>query len=174
MKQPLPCIALAIISAILFCGAAASQEAIPTGGPIPDVRGFNGKITDPEAVSKISVVVRHVAGQVYVVAGAGGNVTVFAGDDGILLVDTNFIVFYDQIMAAIRRISDKPIRFVVNTHAHIDHVQNNENFARQGAIVVAHPNVRAAMIRAAATGPASGNGANPQGGFPVVTWSRVA
>jgi len=47
------------------------QQPIPTGGPLPDVRGFNDKINDPEAVSKITVVVRHVAGQVYVIAGAG-------------------------------------------------------------------------------------------------------
>ena len=94
---------------------------------------------------------------------------VFAGDDGIMLADTNFTVFFDPIMAAIRRISNKPIRFVVNTHPHGDHAQNNENFAKQGAIVVGHPNLRKAMIAAAATGPASGPGANPKGGFPVIT-----
>src|SRR5262245_50923512 len=123
---------LTLIFAFLFSIAAASQQTIPTGGPIPDIRGFNDRVTDPEAVSKISVVVRRVAGQVYVVAGAGGNVVVFAGNDGVLLVDTNFVVFHDQIMAAIRRISDKPIRFVLNTHGHLDHVQNNDNMARRG------------------------------------------
>jgi len=93
------------------------------------------------------------------------DVVVFAGDDGILLVDTNFVVFYDKIMAAIRRISDKPIRFIVNTHAHPDHVQNNENMARQGAVVIAHPNLRTAMMSAA-------SGVS-RGGFPVVTSTEM-
>jgi glyoxylase-like metal-dependent hydrolase (beta-lactamase superfamily II) len=167
MKEPMFVVVLAAICVILFCGAALSQEPIPTGGPIPDDRGFQP--TNPDRVAKVKVVVRHIAGQAYVIAGAGGNMVVFAGADGILLVDTNFTVLYDQILAAIRRISDKPIRYVLNTHPHGDHTQNNENFARQGAIVIGHPNLRKAMIAAAATGPASGPGANPKGGFPVIT-----
>jgi cyclase len=153
---------------VLFFGAAASpQQRIPTGGVIPDVRGFNNKISDPEETSKISVVVRHVAEKVYVIAGAGGNVVVFAGDDGIMLVDTNFIPFYDEIMAAVRQISDKPIRFVANTHSHLDHVQNNENMAKQGAVIISTPNLRSAMLKVAGTGP------NPRGGLPVVTSSGM-
>jgi glyoxylase-like metal-dependent hydrolase (beta-lactamase superfamily II) len=150
-----------------FCGAALSQEPIPERGPIPDDRGFQP--TNPDRVAKVKAVVRHIQGQTYVIAGAGGNVTVFTGDDGILLVDTNFTVLYDQIMPLIRRISNKPIRYVLNTHPHGDHTQNNENFAKQGAIVIGHPNLRKEMIEAAAKGPASGPGANPKGGFPVVT-----
>ena len=139
-----------LVFTLLFAvlGGLTPQDAISTGGPLPDIRGFNDKVTDREAVSRVSVVVRRVAGQVYVIAGAGGTVTVFAGSDGILLVDTNFTVFYEPIMAAIRRISDKPIRFVMNTHSHIDHVQNNANFARQGAVIISTPNLRAAMASA--------------------------
>jgi glyoxylase-like metal-dependent hydrolase (beta-lactamase superfamily II) len=142
---------------------AFSQEKIPTGGVIPDVRGFNNKVNDTAETSKIKVVVRHIAGNAYVIAGAGGNITVFAGNDGIILVDTNFIPFYDQIMAAIRQISDKPIRFVFNTHSHLDHVQKNENFAKQGAVIISTPNLRSAMLKVA------GNGPNPKGGIPVIT-----
>ncbi len=152
---------------VLLCGVALAQEAIPEKGPIPDDRGFQP--TNAERVAKVKAVVRHIQGKTYVIAGAGGNVVVFAGDDGIMLVDTNFTVLYDQIMPLIRRISDKPIRYVLNTHPHADHTQNNENFARQGAIVIGHPNLRKAMIAAAATGPATGPGANPKGGFPVIT-----
>ena len=162
MKPFVMCIVIVAMCGFLSTGLAASQ-AIPTGGPLPDVRGFNNKIEDPAETSQITVVVRHVAGQVYVVAGAGGNVVVLAGDDGILLVDTNFTVFYDQIMAAIRQISDAPIRFVINTHSHLDHVQNNENMAMQGAIVFAHPNTRLAMMGTPAPG------SDPPGGLPVVT-----
>ena len=154
---------------LLLCNLALSQEPIPERGPIPDDRGFQP--TNAERVAKVNVIVRHIAGQAYVIAGAGGNMVVFAGDDGVLLVDTNFTVFYDQIMAQIRRISNKPIRYILNTHPHPDHVQNNENFTKQGAIVIGHPNLRKAMIAAASTGPASGPGANPKGGFPVITTS---
>jgi glyoxylase-like metal-dependent hydrolase (beta-lactamase superfamily II) len=87
---------------------------------------------------------------VYVVAGAGGHIVVFAGDDGLFLVDSNFHVFYDQIMAGIRKISNAPIRFVVNTHSHLDHVQNNDRMAMQGAAVVAHPNTRRALMSGSA------------------------
>ena len=167
MKEPMFRGVLAAVCAVLFCGVALSQVPIPEKGPIPDERGFQP--TDADRVAKVKMVVRHIAGQAYVIAGAGGNMVVFAGDDGILLVDTSFTVLYDQIMPLIRRISNKPIRYVMNTHPHGDHTQNNENFAKQGAIVIGHPNLRKAMIAAAATGPASGPGANPKGGFPEIT-----
>jgi len=167
------------------------RPEIATGGPIPDRRGFQG-VNDPRYpdVIKNGVVTRRVAGQVYVIAGAGGNIAVQAGDDGLLLVDDNFKVFYDQIMASIRRISDRPIKIVVNTHSHPDHNENNENMFRQGALVFSHPNTRVALMRqgqppaagAPATAPAgraAGAPAPPQGrggaatippaGWPTVT-----
>ena len=162
MKRAMAYVASGAVCAILSCGAAASQEAIPTGGLIPDIRGFNSQVNDPEAVAAIEMVVRHVAGQVYVIAGAGGNMTVMAGDDGIFIVDTSFPVFYDQIMALIRRISDRPIRFVVNMHAHADHSGNNENFAREGAVIVDQPNLRRALI-------GDRSGSDLPGGLPVIT-----
>ena len=136
------------IGAICLGATVAVQQQIPTGGPIPDRRGFQG-INDPRYadVVKNGVVTRRVAGQVYVIAGAGGNVEVQAGDDGVLLVDNNFTIFYDRIMAAIRQISDKPIRIVINTHSHGDHNQNNGALAKQGALVFAHPNTRLALMQ---------------------------
>ena len=101
---------LVVIGAICLGATVATQRsAIPTGGPIPDRRGFNFRVNDPKAVAEVQVIIRHVAGTVYVVAGAGGNIAVQGGDDGLLLVDNNFSVFYDQIMASIRQVSDKPI-----------------------------------------------------------------
>src|SRR5437016_10893525 len=97
---------VATCTILLVVAAVGQRPEIPTGGPIPDRRGFQG-VNDPryQDVLKNGVVTRRVAGQVYVIAGAGGNVEVFAGDDGIMLVDDNFTIFYDQIMAAIRQIS---------------------------------------------------------------------
>jgi glyoxylase-like metal-dependent hydrolase (beta-lactamase superfamily II) len=163
MKTPTSRVLGAALVLILAGAAVFSQQRIPTGGPIPDVRGFNNKITNPAETSKINVVVRHVAGKVFVIAGAGGNMAVFAGDDGVMLADTNFTVFYDQIMRAIRQISDKSIKYVLNTHSHLDHVQNNENMEKMGALIISTPNLRSAMLRAAGTGQ------NPRRGIPVIT-----
>ena len=150
-----------------FCGNALSQAPIPERGPIPDDRGFQP--ADPARVAKVKAVVRHIQGQTYVIAGAGGNMVVQSGPDGLLIVDTSFTVLYDQIMPLIKQISDKPVRYVMNTHPHPDHTQNNENFAKQGAIVIGHPNLRKTMMDAAAKGPATGPNAPPKGGFPVIT-----
>ena len=83
MKEPMFRGVLVAICGVLLCGVALSQEPIPERGPIPDDRGFQP--TNPERVAKVKAVVRHIQGQTYVIAGAGGNVVVFAGDDGILL-----------------------------------------------------------------------------------------
>jgi len=64
--------------------------------------------------------------------GAGGNITVQAGDEGVLVVDTGLAARGDDVLAAIRRISDKPIRLVINTHVHSDHTGANETIARVG------------------------------------------
>ena len=162
MKRAMAYVASGTVCAMVFCGGAFSQEAIQTGGPIPDIRGFNNQVDDPEAVAAIEMVLRHVAGQVYVIAGAGGNMTVMAGDDGIFIVDTNYPVFYDRIMTLIRRISDGPIRFVVNTHSHPDHSGGNANFAREGALIVDQPNLRRSLI-------GDRSESDLPGGLPVIT-----
>ena len=75
----------------------------------------------------------HVQGNVYLLAGAGGNMAVQIGDDGVLLIDTGAGNLSDKVIAAIRQLSDKPIRLIVNTHAHPDHVGGNEALAKVGA-----------------------------------------
>lgn len=163
MKRPLGALALLLLSTTVI-----AQQQIPTGGPIPDRRGFGG-INDPRYpdVIKNGVVTRKVAGQVYVIAGAGGNVVVFAGNDGVLLVDNNFQIFWDQILAAIRKISDKPIRYVINSHYHPDHIENNANLARLGAITIAHPNTRIELAR-----PLPNGTTRPADMLPMVTSSE--
>lgn len=77
--------------------------------------------------------------------GKGGNVAISAGDEGVYLVDDQFPNIADQLLAQIRKISDKPIRFVVNTHYHEDHTGGNEALAGQGAVIIAHENIRQRM-----------------------------
>jgi len=120
---------IAVTFAAFFVGTVTAQQNIPTGGPIPDRRGLNSTFDSPRVSSQVEEVVRRVAGNVYVIAGSGGNIEAQVGPDGILLVDDNFTVFYPKILAAIRQLSDKSVRIIVNTHSHPDHNQNNANFA---------------------------------------------
>jgi cyclase len=75
---------------------------------------------------------RHVQGNVHMLVGAGGNIVVQAGDEGVLVIDTGLAARSADVLAAIRRISDKPIRIVINTHVHDDHSGGNEPIAAAG------------------------------------------
>ena len=80
----------------------------------------------------------HVQGNVHMLVGAGGNVTISVGDDGVLVVDTQFAGMAEKLLAEIRRISDgAPIRYIVNTHSHGDHIGGNQALAQAGAQIVA-------------------------------------
>jgi len=99
----------------------------------------------------------------YMLEGEGGNMTVAVGDDGIILVDSEFAPLHDKIKAAIAAISKQPIRYVVNTHFHGDHTGGDAGFAKDGAIVVANVNVKKRLadgsvngLTGAKTAPVSG------------------
>jgi cyclase len=95
--------------------------------------------------SKVEIKTTRVAEGVYMLEGAGGNIGVHAGPEGVLVIDDQFAPLTDKIRAAITAISDKPIRFLFNTHWHGDHTGGNENFAKAGIAIVAHDNVRMRM-----------------------------
>lgn len=115
-----------LIIALAFCPGTASAQ-----GP-----GFQVDF------DKVEIEISHVAGRVYMLAGAGGNIGVFTGVDGVILVDDQFAPLTDRILAAIAGISDQPIRFLVNTHFHEDHTGGNENLGAAGTLIIAHDNVR--------------------------------
>src|SRR5258707_14173641 len=91
--------------------------------------------------SKVQIKVTKVAGNVYLLQGEGGHIGASVGEDGIVVVDAQYAPLAGKIQAALKSISDKPIRFIINTHYHLDHVNANE-FFQQRAPIIAHDNVR--------------------------------
>lgn len=81
----------------------------------------------------VEIKVLHVQGNVYMLVGEGGNITLQAGEQGVLIVDTMYAPLSDKIYAAIRSISDKPITYIINTHGHGDHIGGNANLAQMGS-----------------------------------------
>jgi glyoxylase-like metal-dependent hydrolase (beta-lactamase superfamily II) len=102
--------------------------------------------------SKVEIKATHVAGSVWMLQGAGGNIGASVGDDGIVLVDDQFAPLLPKIKDALAKISKQPVRFVLNTHWHSDHVGGNQGMAETAAIL-AHENVRKRMQAGAATSP---------------------
>ena len=92
--------------------------------------------------AEIEIETVDAGGGVHMLIGRGGNIGVFAGEDGVFLIDDQFAPLTPKIRAAVAEISDQPIRFVVNTHWHYDHTGGNENLGNAGAIIVAHDSVR--------------------------------
>jgi cyclase len=117
------------ILAIALCAALAStalklsaQQSSSAAPPPPDY-------------SKAEVHILPVQGNIYMLVGAGGNITLQAGSDGVLLVDTGVAPMSDKVLAAVRSISDKPIRYIINTHFHPDHTGGNETVAKAGSTI---------------------------------------
>lgn len=78
---------------------------------------------------------------IYMLLGRGGNIGVSVGDDGVFLIDDQFAPLTEKIKSAIADITNKPIRFLINTHWHFDHTGGNENLGKEGVVIVAHHNV---------------------------------
>lgn len=106
--------------------------------------------------SKVEIKATKVSGNIYMLQGAGGNIAASIGEDGIVIVDDQFAPLADKIQASLKSlgITDKPVRFVINTHYHGDHTGGNAPFANTGSTVIAQDNVRKRM----AAGGAAGNG----------------
>jgi cyclase len=126
--------------------------------------------------TKIEIKVSRVAGNVYMLQGVGGNIGASVGDDGIVLIDDESAPLADKIQAGLRGITDQPVRFVINTHYHGDHIGGNAYFQKQ-ATIIAHDNVRKRLQ----SGGATGNGGSmhfdvkpqPKDALPVITYDRA-
>lgn len=95
--------------------------------------------------SKVEIRTTQLSPTTYMLQGAGGNLGLSVGEDAVFLVDDQFAPLTRRINAAIAKLTDKPVRFVLNTHWHFDHTGGNENYGMAGALIVAHDNVRRRM-----------------------------
>jgi glyoxylase-like metal-dependent hydrolase (beta-lactamase superfamily II) len=97
--------------------------------------------------AKLEIETTDLGNGVYLLGWQGGDSLILVGDDGVLLVDTSVAQMGDKIKAAIARVSNKPIKLVINTHAHADHFGANEAMAKGGAVIAAHDNLRERMAK---------------------------
>ena len=148
---------IAAIAAMLTC-AANAQTLVPASPP-------------PVDFSKIEIRTTDLGNNTYMLEGQGGNITVAAAKDGIVMVDGQFAPLHDKIKAAVEAISKQPIKYLINTHYHGDHTGGNELFARDGVTVVSEVHVKTRL----AAGTTNGlTGAKvppvPQGALPAKTY----
>jgi cyclase len=139
-------------TAMLFAGAANAQT--------PDFSKVDVKTTD-------------LGNKTYLLEGAGGNVTVAVGTDGIIMVDSQFAPMHDKLKAAIEKISPLPVKYLINTHYHGDHTGGNAAFHKDGATVVAEDNIRVRLAAGNAPNGLTGAkmAAQPAEGLPTDTYA---
>jgi cyclase len=121
---------------------------------------------------KVEIKVHPVAGAVYMLEGAGGNIGVSVGDDGIVIIDDQFAPLAPKIKTALKGISNKPVRFVINTHWHGDHVGGNSQFGTDSTII-AQENVRKRMQEGSTT-PDRTVKPYPKEALPIITFNDRA
>src|ERR1700693_4520684 len=96
--------------------------------------------------SKVQIKTTKLSDNFYTLEGQGGKVGILVGPDGVFMVDAQFAPLSDKLMAAIKQVSDKPVRFLVNTHVHGDHTGGDENFGRMGAPIIAREQLRTRLM----------------------------
>ena len=145
---------LALVSPLALLGAhaALAQGQAPAAPAQPDF-------------AAVQIKVHKVAGDFYYLEGQGGNVGVLVGDDGVLMIDDQFAPLTVKLVNAVKTISKKPIKMLVNTHVHGDHTGGNENIGKMGIEIIAHDNVRARLIKGVNGAPPA-----PAVALPVVTF----
>jgi cyclase len=126
MKRHLVRPVLTAATMLFIVGAAQAQQARPD-------------------FSKVEIKTTQIADNFYTLEGQGGTISVLTGPEGVLLVDSQFAPLTDKLVDAIKKISQKPIRYLINTHVHGDHTGGNENFAKLGATIFSREQLRARL-----------------------------
>src|SRR6266404_6800358 len=131
--------------------------------------------------AKIEILTEKIGPNLYMLSGsagadpghedaAGGRIGVLAGPDGIFMVDAQYAQLTDKVVAAIKQISPAPIRFMANTHLHVDHTGGNANFAKMGVTIFAREELREELARPSALANGNPAPARDPASLPVVTY----
>jgi cyclase len=124
----------------------------------------------PPDFSKVEIMTTKLADNFYTLEGQGGTIGVLAGPDGVFMVDSQFAPLSEKIAAAIKQISDRPIRFLVNTHVHGDHTGGDENFGKMGVTILARENLRNRLEHPSPGANGQPGVPMPPAGLPVITY----
>jgi cyclase len=120
--------------------------------------------------SKVEIKANRVTDKFYTLDGQGGTIGVLFGPDGVFMVDTQFAPLSDKIVAAIRRLTPQPIKFVVNTHVHGDHTGGDENFGKLGATIISREELRYRLAHPNPNANGTPGVAMPAAGLPKMTY----
>lgn len=114
---------------------------------LPSLLFLTGIVSAQQNFDTVRVRPQKVAEHIYLLKGSGGNIGVLTGADGVVMIDDQFAPLSEKIAAAIKTLDAGAIRFLINTHIHGDHSGGNDNFAKAGATIVAHDQVRERMMK---------------------------
>src|SRR5215471_4551528 len=121
--------------------------------------------------SKVQIKTNKLSNNFYTLDGQGGTIGLLVGPDGVFMVDTQFAPLHDKIMAAVRQITNQPVKFVVNTHVHGDHTGGNELMGKEGAVILSRGSLRNRLMRPAPAANGQTPPATPVPGLPSITYS---
>jgi cyclase len=154
----------ALAASLLIALSAYAQAQAPAGGA-------PAAAPAPPDFSKVEIKTTKLAGNFYTLEGQGGTIGILAGPDGILMVDDEFAPLSDKILAAIRKVSNSPIRFLINTHVHGDHTGGNENFGKMGVTIFAREELRQRLIHPNPAANGTPSPSAPAAALPVITYT---
>jgi cyclase len=133
------------------------------------VAGYSRSQGQPD-FSKVQIKTTKLANNFYTLEGQGGTIGVLTGSDGIFMVDTEFAPLSEKIAAAIKEISNQPIRFIVDTHVHGDHTGGNENFAKMGAVLISRNELRDRLAHPVPNANGTPGVPAPPAALPLITY----
>jgi cyclase len=124
----------------------------------------------PVDYSKVQIETVKLTPNFYVLNGQGGAIGVLTGPDGVLMVDSQFAPLTDKIVAAIKQVSNAPIKFLINTHVHGDHTGGNENLGKMGVTILAREELRERLAHPAPGANGAPGTPAPAAALPVITY----
>ena len=128
---------------------------------------FTSLSSSAQNMDDVQIKVNQLSEHIYMLTGAGGNIGVSIGEDGVFIIDDQFAPLTSKIVDAIKKISDKPLKFLANTHFHGDHTGGNENMSKHGVTIMSHDNVRKRLEEQ----PNRNGNLAPKAALPMITFN---